>query len=142
MAEKPVAQFWRKIRSVYNIVGTHCKTCGEYYFPPRPVCPNCRRKGELEEYKFKGLGKVYTFSVVRQAPPEFKRQVPYVIAQVELDEGPRLTAQIVNCDPEDVHIGMRVRACFRKIREMGGGGIIVYGYKFEPTMKVTGHNKE
>ncbi|RLI58097.1 MAG: transcriptional regulator [Candidatus Thorarchaeota archaeon] len=140
MAEKGVAQVWRRIKSVYNIQGNHCTTCGTYYFPPRPVCPNCRRKGNLEEYRFKGLGKVHTFAIVRQAPEEFKRQVPYIIAQIELDEGPRLTAQIVNCDLEDVHIGMRVRACFRKIREFGQGGIIVYGYKFEPTMKVTGHD--
>ncbi len=61
------------------------------------------------------------------------------MAQVELDEGARLTAQIVNCDIDAVHIGMRVRACFRKITEYGHEGIIVYGYKFEPTMKVTGH---
>ena len=88
----------------------------------------------------KGLGKIYSFSIVRQAPDDFKRQLPYVIAQVELDEGPRLTAQIVNVDPEDVEIGMRVRAYFRKITEHGHEGIIVYGYKFEPTMDVTGHD--
>ena len=139
MAEYGVAQVWRKLKSIYRIVGNHCKTCNTYYFPPRPVCPECRRKGQLEEYQFKGLGKVHTFAIVRQAPDTFKRQVPYIIAQVELDEGARLTAQIVNCDPEDAKIGMRVRACFRKITEHGEGGIIVYGYKFEPTMKVTGH---
>ncbi len=141
MAEQGVAQVWRRIRSIYNIQGTHCKNCDTYYFPPRLVCPKCRRKGELEDYKFKGLGTVYTFAIVRQAPEEFKRQIPYIIAQVELDEGPRLTAQIVNCDPSSVHIGMRVRACFRKITEYGHGGLIVYGYKFEPTMKVTGHDQ-
>ncbi len=139
MAEKGVAQVWRRIKSIYNIEGNRCTTCGNYYFPPRLVCPNCRRKGNLEEFHFKGLGKIHTFAIVRQAPEDFKRQTPYIIAQVELDEGPRLTAQIVNCDPDDVEIGMRVRACFRKIREFGHEGIIVYGYKFEPTMKVTGH---
>lgn len=139
MGEQGVAQVWRRIRSIYNIQGNKCETCGAYFFPPRPVCPVCRRKGKLEDYEFKGLGKVYSFAVVRQAPENFKRQIPYVIAQVELDEGTRLTAQIVNVDPEDVKIGMRVRACFRKIKEYGQGGIIVYGYKFEPTMKVTGH---
>lgn len=87
----------------------------------------------------KGLGRIYSFAIVRQAPEEFKRQMPYVIAQVELDEGPRLTAQIVNVEPENVKIGMRVRSCFRKITEQGHEGIIVYGYKFEPTMEVTGH---
>ena len=86
------------------------------------------------------MGTIYTFSIVRQAPDDFKRQMPYVIAQVELDEGTRLTTQIVNVNPEDVEIGMRVRACFRKIKEFGHGGIIVYGYKFEPVMKVTGHD--
>ncbi|MBD3407123.1 MAG: transcriptional regulator [Candidatus Lokiarchaeota archaeon] len=124
---------------MYSIIGSKCTTCGTHYFPPRPVCPECRRKGKLEEHEFKGLGKIHTFAIVRQAPEDFKRQVPYVVAQVELDEGARLTAQIVNIDPEDVEIGMRVRACFRKITEYGQGGIIVYGYKFEPTMKVTGH---
>ena len=139
MAEKGVASVWRRIRTIYNIEGNHCTTCDGYFFPPRPVCPKCRRKGNLEDYRFKGLGKIHTFSIVRQAPDDFKRQLPYVIAQVELDEGTRLTAQIVNVDPENVEIGMRVRACFRKIIEQGQSGVIIYGYKFEPTMKVTGH---
>jgi uncharacterized OB-fold protein len=139
MAEQGVAGVWRKIRSIYNVQGNQCKMCGSYYFPPRLVCPKCRRKGELHDHKFKGLGKIYTFAIVRQAPDNFKRQMPYVIAQVELDEGVRLTAQIVNVDPENVKIGMRVRACFRKVTEQGHEGIIVYGYKFEPTMTVTGH---
>ncbi len=141
MAQHGVAQVWRKIRSIYNIEGNVCRTCKTYYFPPRPVCPTCRRKGQLEIYRFKGLGKIHTFSIVRQGPDDFKRQIPYVIAMVELDEGARVTAQIVNVDPDDVKIGMRVRACFRKITEYGHGGIIVYGYKFEPTMKVTGHEQ-
>jgi uncharacterized OB-fold protein len=139
MAQHGVAQVWRRIRSIYNIEGNVCRTCDTYFFPPRPVCPTCRRKGQLEHYKFKGLGKVHSFAVVRQAPDDFKRQIPYVIAMIELDEGARITTQIVNVNPEDMKIGMRVRACFRKITEYGHGGIIVYGYKFEPTMKVTGH---
>jgi uncharacterized OB-fold protein len=139
MSEKGVAQFWRKIKAIYTIQGDHCTTCDTYYFPPRVVCPKCRRKGQLEKYTFKGLGEIHTFAIVRQAPDTFKRQIPYIVAQVELDEGARLTAQIVNCDIEDVHIGMRVRSCFRRITQYGESGIIVYGYKFEPTMRVTGH---
>lgn len=139
MAEQGVAQVWRRIRAMYRIEGNKCETCKTHYFPPRPVCPTCRRKGILVDFTFKGLGTIYSFSIVRQAPEDFKRQIPYVVAQVELDEGTRLTAQIVNIDPENVKIGMKVRACFRKIKEFGQGGIIVYGYKFEPVMKVTGH---
>ena len=141
MSEHGVAQIWRRIRSIYNVQGNKCETCETYFFPPRPVCPTCRRKGKLMDYVFKGLGSIYSFTVVRQAPDDFKRQMPYVIAQVELDEGTRLTAQIVNVDPEDVEIGMKVRACFRKIKAFGASGVIMYGYKFEPTMKVTGHEE-
>jgi uncharacterized OB-fold protein len=82
MSDHGVAQVWRRIKSIYNIIGNRCKTCGTYYFPPRPVCPKCRRKGDLVEYQYKGLGKIHTLSIVRQAPEDFKRQVPYVIAQV------------------------------------------------------------
>lgn len=139
MAEHGVAQIWRKIPAMYNIIGNHCTTCNSYYFPPRPVCPKCRRKGHLEDHKFKGLGIVHTFAIVRQAPDDFKTQAPYIVAQVQLDEGPKLTTQIVNCNIEDVYIDMRVRACFRKITEFGHAGLILYGFKFEPTMKVTGH---
>jgi len=142
MAERGVAQVWRRIKSIYTLQGNKCETCGTHYFPPRLVCPKCRRKGKLEPFTFKGLGTIYTFAVVHQAPEDFKRQMPYVIAQVDLDEGARLTAQIVNVDKEDVKIGMRVRVCFRRIKEFGPGGIIVYGYKFEPTMRVTGHEEK
>ena len=141
MSEHGVAKIWRRIRPIYNIEGNKCETCETHFFPPRPVCPTCRRKGKLADYQFKGLGSVYSFTVIRQAPEDFKRQIPYVIAHVELDEGARLTAQIVNVDPEDMEIGMRVRACFRKIKEFGKSGVIMYGYKFEPTMKVTGHEE-
>ena len=80
MAEQGVAQVWRRIRSIYNIQGKKCETCETHYFPPRPVCPKCRRKGNLVDYQFKGLGSIYSFTVVRQAPDDFKRQMPYVVA--------------------------------------------------------------
>ena len=56
---------------------------------------------------------------------------PYVLAIIQLDEGPRLTAQ-VDCKPEEIYIGMRVKAAFRKILEEGEDGIIHYGTKFIP----------
>ena len=56
---------------------------------------------------------------------------PYVLAIVELDEGPRLTAQLV-CSPDEVRIGMRVRPVFRRISADGESGVIHYGTKFAP----------
>ncbi|HDN18254.1 MAG TPA: Zn-ribbon domain-containing OB-fold protein, partial [Candidatus Bathyarchaeota archaeon] len=105
-----IPRFWRSIRSRYNLIGKKCLTCGKVYFPPRTICPNCRRKGKLTDYKLKGEGKILTFTVIHVAPEDFKRQAPYIMAIVKLDEGPKITTQIVNCKLEEIHIGMRVRA--------------------------------
>ena len=59
-----VVRTWRSMQERYNLIGSKCKTCGTVYFPARSVCPECRRKGELEDYKLNGKGKVYTYSVV------------------------------------------------------------------------------
>ncbi|RLF49691.1 MAG: transcriptional regulator [Thermoplasmata archaeon] len=129
-----IPRFWRHIGSRYNLVGTKCKVCGKVYFPPRDVCPVCHRKslGSMERVKLSGSGKIYSYTVIHTPQKDFEMQTPYVMAIVELDEGPRVTAQIVDCDPSEVHIGMRVRAVLRRIGEDGEGGIIYYGYKFVP----------
>jgi len=126
-----VVRSWRHIKERYRLIGSRCKTCGRIFFPSRNIFPYCRRKGELEEYKLSGRGKVYTYSVVHVPPKEFERMAPYVIAIVELEEGPRITAQI-DCKPEEVYIGMPVEVVFRRIKEDGEDGIIHYGYKFKP----------
>ncbi|MGZ4903195.1 MAG: Zn-ribbon domain-containing OB-fold protein [Halobacteriota archaeon] len=126
-----VARFWRKIPNRYNLIGTKCENCNTYYFPPRLVCPPCRRNGIIHEHQFEGTGTVITYSTVYSAPEGFTKLTPYVLAIVQLDEGPRLTAQIV-CDPSEIDIGMRVRSVFRKLGEEGADGVIYYGTKFVP----------
>ena len=126
-----VPRFWRKIPNRYNLIGTKCENCNSFYFPPRLVCPSCRRNGMISEYQFEGSGKVVTHTTIYTAPEGFSKMAPYVLAIVELDEGPRLTAQIV-CDPSEVKIGMRVKSVFRKLGEEGPEGVIYYGTKFVP----------
>ena len=126
-----VPRFWRNIGSRYNLEGTRCKECGEYFYPPRNLCVNCRRLGQIEPYKFKGTGKIITYTVIRTAAEGFESQAPYILAIIKLDEGPSLTAQVVG-DPEKVSIGMRVRSVFRKLGEGGERGVICYGTKFIP----------
>jgi uncharacterized OB-fold protein len=126
-----VSRFWRKIPQRYNLVGTQCTTCGRHFFPPRSFCPDCRRDGEIVDYRFKGDGEIVTYTVVRSASDQFENTTPYVLAIVKLDEGPNLTAQVV-CTPEEARIGMRVRSVFRKIAADGESGVIHYGTKFVP----------
>jgi uncharacterized OB-fold protein len=59
-------------------------------------------------------------------------QKPYVMGIINLDEGVRLTSQLIDVKPEDVRIGMKVQAAFRKLGQEGEAGVIHYGYKFRP----------
>jgi uncharacterized OB-fold protein len=83
--------------------------------------------------KFSGRGTVYAHTVIHAPPEGFESFSPYAVAIVQLNEGPKVTSQVVDCKPEDVYIGMSVEACFRKLRDQGHDGIIVYGFKFRPT---------
>jgi len=129
-----IPRFWREIPSRYNLIGTKCGSCGKVDFPPRAICPVCGRKslGKMERFRLGGVGKVVTYTVIHEAPAQFEMQKPYVVAIVEMDEGVRITSQIIDADPSEVKIGMRVQTTFRKLGEEGEAGIIHYGYKFRP----------
>lgn len=129
-----VPRFWREIQSRYNLVGTKCGNCGEVDFPPRSVCPECGRKsvGKMHSYKLCGKGSVVTHTTIYDAPSQFDMQKPYVMAIIEMDEGVRLTSQLIDIKPEDVKIGLKVQATFRKLGQDGDAGVIHYGYKFRP----------
>lgn len=130
----PTARFWRENPSRYNLKASRCGVCGRVSFPPRSICPVCHRKsiGKMEEIKLKGEGEVYSFSVVHDAPLQFDIIKPYVIAMVRMDEGIMLTSQIIDCEPSEVRIGMKVHTTLRKLGEDGAAGVISYGYKFVP----------
>ena len=131
-----IARFWRETPRRYNLGGSKCTVCGTAYFPPRSVCPTCAHHresiGKMVPFQLSGDGEVYSFSVVHDAAEGFEMQVPYVLALVKTVEGPVLTGQVVDIDPSEVRIGLRVRATFRKLREEGRAGVIHYGYKFAP----------
>jgi uncharacterized OB-fold protein len=95
-----------------QLVIQHCADCEAAIFPPRPLCPRCWSQS-VTWRDASGLARVESFSVVHRAPNEtFAAEVPYVVALVLLDEGPRLMTNIVGCDPDEVTINMRVRAVF------------------------------
>jgi len=127
-----IPRFWRNLKSRYNLIGTKCLNCEEVHFPPRHFCPKCRRLSRLEEFKLEGRGEIVTYTVIHTHMQGFEGQIPYVLAIVELSDGPRLTTQIVDCEIGEVKAGMKVKSVFRKIQEDGEAGLIHYGYKFKP----------
>lgn len=126
-----ILRTWRNIPQRYNLIGSKCTNCGGVYFPPRVICPKCRRKGNIENIQFKGKGKIHSYSIVRTPTDDFKKIAPYPVAIIELDEGAKLTTQLVDCDIDNIEIGDPVEVVFRKIREDGEDGVISYGFKFK-----------
>ena len=87
-----------------------CKACHTVIFYPRSHCTGCTH-GELEWKQSSGNGTVYSFSIVRQSyHPFFRNQVPYVVAWIDMDEGPRILSNIVglNESKQTVTIGQKV----------------------------------
>ena len=89
-----------------------------------------------EKYTIDGnqhaIGNVYSYTLVNYPPVEMEDYAPYIIAIVELDDGKKLLAQLTDCEEEDIEIGTPVEMVFRKIKEKGERGLVLYGYKFRP----------
>jgi len=130
MVYQSVPLFWRLKKPKYNLTGTKCIKCKNVYFPPRNLCPNCRRSGDIQEFQFSGSGKILSYTIIRTPPEGFEHYIPYAIAIIRLDEGTNITGQVVG-DIERIGTGKRVRSVFRKMHENGSDGLIHYGLKFE-----------
>ena len=103
--------FWEGTRA-HELRLQRCRDCGKHIFYPRAVCPFCLSE-RLDWVTASGEGKVYSYTVVRRAAhPGFRDDVPYVLAIVELHEGPRLTTNIVGVPPEGVRVDMPVCAAY------------------------------
>jgi uncharacterized OB-fold protein/acyl dehydratase len=90
-----------------------CASCGRLRHPPGPMCPDCRSV-EWDFVEASGRGQVYSF-VVHHHPPIPGFQTPYVVALVELEEGTRLVANLIDLEPEKVEIGMPVEVAFVQV---------------------------
>jgi uncharacterized protein len=95
-----------------------CRDCGKYVWTPRPSCFECGSE-HLDWQELSGRGEVYSFTVIRQvvgraASPAFEKDIPYVIAWIDLNEGPRMISNVVGCPVENVKLGMKVSVTFEQ----------------------------
>jgi uncharacterized OB-fold protein len=74
-----------------------CRACDQTYFPPQPFCPVCA-SDDVEVVRASGRGLLYGYVITHRAAPGF--EAPYVIAEVELEEGPRMLSNLVGIDPD------------------------------------------
>ena len=89
-----------------------CDDCEQFWFPPSRNCPHCLSLNSAFK-TVSGRGKVFSFVTFHRVyRPAFAQDVPYVVALVELDEGPRLLTNILGIAHEDVRCEMRVEVVF------------------------------
>ena len=121
-------KIWRQRIERYRLIGQKCKGCGKVFFPKRLVCPECSGR-KFEEEPMPETGKIITYTTVYIGPIFMEHNTPYIIAIIEFANGVRVTTQIVDVSPEKVSAGKEVKFVFRKLKDEGKTGVIVYGYK-------------
>ncbi len=108
--------FWEAAKA-HKFVLQQCAGCGKFVYYPRAICPHCHGD-QLEWKEASGEGTIHTFTVARRpAGPAFKEDVPYVIALIDLKEGPRMLSNIVTDDVDSVKIGQQVRVVYDDVTD-------------------------
>lgn len=115
-------EFWKGLAAgTFSL--ERCRSCATLVWYPRGFCASCGSE-DVAPVTASGRGTVYSFSVVHRAVGEYRGHEPYVVAYVELEEGPRILTNIVTCDPASLAIGATVRIVF----EHGTDGSVLYRF--------------
>ena len=113
--------------------GSRCPQCRHSFFPTRTLCAACGR-GDLEAVEFGPRGRVWTYTIARQAPPGAIVEAPYVVAQVELPEHVMVGTLVKDCDPESVVVGTEVEIVPVVVRQDEEGRDMV-AFAFRPVQE-------
>jgi uncharacterized OB-fold protein len=106
--------YWDGARR-YELRLQRCARCDLTRYPLAPVCPHCFSE-ETTWSKASGRGTLCSWTTYRQSfQPYFADKLPYVVGLVDLEEGPRLTTNIVETSPDDLEIGMAVEVVFERV---------------------------
>lgn len=107
--------YWDAARQGH-LVMRHCPKCDRWLSLTTTACTLCG--GVAEWRRCSGRGSVYTYTAVHRAPREaLQADAPYVLAIVELEEGPRIMSDIIGCPPSSVVCGMHVHLSFEPTEE-------------------------
>jgi uncharacterized protein len=112
--EAETQPFWDAARE-HRFLIRRCNSCGAVHHYPRPFCPTCW-SDDLAWQEASGRATLYTFSTVYMNDlPPFNGRLPYVAAAVDLEEGPRVMTNIVDCDPAELRVGLAVEVAYTEL---------------------------
>jgi len=102
--------FWNGTKAG-KLMLPRCPHCSFVIWYPRQFCPECGH-GSVEWFHASGVGSIYSFTIVRRGEGAYRETASYVLAFVDLLEGPRVLTNIIDCDPAQLQIGQGVTAVF------------------------------
>ncbi len=108
---------WWEAARRHKLQLQRCEQCGHLAFPPAPMCPGCRST-ELGWIDVSGRGKVWSWTVFHKSYfAGFANEIPYAVAIVELEEGPRMWTQVVGIERDQLKMGMPVEVVFEDVTD-------------------------
>jgi uncharacterized OB-fold protein len=121
----PDSEAWWTALASGRLAVPACHNCGRTWFPPAPACPHCGTPSDGTLRDTTGRGRVYSWIVVHRAyDPAFKDDVPYTIAVVDLEDGPRMIGRLFGVARGDVKADLAVQAgCY----EVSGQPLLGFG---------------
>jgi uncharacterized protein len=109
--------YWEALRQ-HRLVMQRCDSCGRFWFPPSVHCPHCT-SAESTWTPLSGRGKVFSYVVYHRVyHPGFANEVPYTVALIELEEGPRMISNVIGIPPDKVTCEMPVQVVFEDIGDV------------------------
>jgi uncharacterized OB-fold protein len=114
--DEDTAPYWKYCKQ-HELRMQKCSDCGHIRFPASVLCPACHSM-DAQWMKLSGKGKIFSYVVFRQAyHPAYKGDIPYVVAIIQLEEGPRMESNIIDADVDEIEIGMSVKLVFDDVTD-------------------------
>ena len=106
--------YWDGLRE-HKLLMPCCDACGHFWFPPSLRCPRCSAT-KWSWTPTGGRGRIFSYVVYHRVyHPGFADEVPYVVAVIELDEGPRMISNVIGIAPDKIACDMRVEVAYESI---------------------------
>ncbi len=112
-----------------HLIGCKCRSCNEYFFPKRSICPNSFKEETMDVCQLSRKGKLYAYTIARRAPYGF--EAPYAVGYVDLPEKLRIFCRFSEDSLNTLRIGMEVELEVGPLRK-DENGVAILGFKFRP----------
>ena len=128
-----IAKYWRQNGARYRLEAQRARD-GRVRFPAQPLRPG-EGAADWEDCRLSGQGEIWSWTVQSANAEGFEAEPAVIVGLIKTAEGPLLTAQLTDCAPEDLAIGLPVEMVVRRIGTPEPDGLLVYGYKFRPRLQ-------